>query len=185
MPHRRVALLAGLLCALSPAAAAQAPTQPPIRPVMPDLPVLDPAACADPARRASILADGERILDLARAHAQADIAYSINLLLWRNARLRRSSRWTDVQEEAFTARLSENPEILRWSEAGETAASESLPDLQPIAAGKGADQQAADCRLLASLRDYAIRIAPIHEAQWRAIEAAYAAEARRLGVSLD
>jgi hypothetical protein len=79
MLYRRLALLAGLTGAvpLATAATAQAPTQPPIRPVLTARPALDPAACTDPVRRASIIADSGRITAVSYPDA---VVYSASLI---------------------------------------------------------------------------------------------------------
>jgi hypothetical protein len=77
-------------------------------------------------------------------------------------------------------RLAEDPEFRRSLEA---SVRESMQAIAAIDARN--DDPVAQCRGLVSYRDVEIRMVPIAEAQWRAIDAAYAAEARRLGISLE
>ena len=184
MLSRKLALLAWLAGAPLPVAAAiaQAPTQAPTRPTIPSLSAIDPAICADPIRRASLIAESERAADPSRAFVDTAIDYTESLVAWRGAQLVHSGRWTNAQREAFEAGLR-NGQIRQSAEAIQTAVREALAAMAPPA--PGTDQSVADCGTAIAGRAFEIRLHSLFEAQWRAIEAAYGAEARRLGVSIE
>ncbi|HTU13513.1 MAG TPA: hypothetical protein VMG08_21665 [Allosphingosinicella sp.] len=182
MFFRMLAVLAGLVGAPFSAALAQAPTRAPVRPAMPAMAPLDPAICADPERRARLLADTESENERIMARAGVSAAYSEALITWRNAQLVRSGRWTEAERMAFTRGLRDDPGIRRSVEAASTAMGEIAQALAPFV--RDASPEAA-CRAIVALRDFDIRMETLDDGQWRAIDAAYAAEARRLGVTLD
>ena len=181
MLSRKLALLAGLTSALFPMTAAMA--QAPVRPTMPDLQAIDPAICDDPVRRASLIAGLQDAMEIAMGRADIGAAYAESLIAWRGSQLVRSGRWTSAQRETFQRQLANAPEIRRSAEAAQAVMRDAL---QTIAAqASGVDQAVAECQALIVVRDFEIRLIPHIEAQWRAIDAVYAAEALRLGVSLD
>ena len=162
---------------------ARAQQEPRPTPPQPSLPAVTAADCEAPATRDALLADPEAVIETASRHGMELNRHSERLMEWRGDQFVRAGRWTEADKRAFAARLLENEAFVTEAAAGINMAMEVLePAMQAADESRPAAER---CRSLIAMVGVFDRLTESVERQWRIVDEAYAAEARRLGVSLD
>jgi hypothetical protein len=104
-------------------------------------------------------------------------------MAWRGDQLIESGRWTAADRSAFGMRILEDPDFAREMEAGFNLALAVVEPAMMIGdTGLAAGER---CRALIAVQDAFDRITVAVERQWAIIDGLFAAEAGRLGVTLD
>lgn len=168
------------------AAAGQRPPDPERRPVAPERPALpagDIAACDDPARRAALMTDPQQFVLPAMEYGSLYRRHIGAMVAWWGGQLMRSARWTEAQRSEFEGRLASLPDVAAAMEGQAAAFREVMTSID----GAMADDlnSAGACRTGVTRQNALRRIVEGSEAILAAIEAAYRAEATRLGATLN
>lgn len=151
--------------------------QPPARP---QLPAIDAAQCDDPARQQAVAARPEELVGPVMAWGNAMGRYQEELMAWKANRFIAAGRWTRTQAGDFALGLLRNRAL------GESMMRSSglLQELMlTVAASRETPRET--CQMVVRLEALMRRVAAHVEDQWRLMEAAYDAEARRLGVNVQ
>ena len=182
-----LAALLGLLASLAASGVAQqrppAPGTRPVAPARPALPAGNVADCDDPARRGALMADPQRFVLPALEYGSAYRRYLEAMVAWWAGRLIRSGRWTEARRSEFEQGLGALPEVVSASQTQEAGLREVMGTMNGPMSGDL--NSAAECRTGVARQNGLRQIVEGSEAMLRAIEAAYRAEAARLGVTLD
>jgi hypothetical protein len=170
-------LVAGSLGAQ--ASAGQRPQAPP----RPALTRVTTADCADPVRRDAVLANPEAAIAPWGEYGKALTGHGTIMMDWRSDRLIASGRWTQADKQRFSAELLEDEQFVGEATRGMGMVEEILPPA--MLAGDAAKPAPERCAAVITLQGVFERILASVERQWAIADARFAAEARRLGVSLD
>lgn len=162
---------------------APAPVTRPVPPQRPELPLPSEADCEVPATRDALLADPEAAMQAASRYAMELNAYSDQLMEWRSDEMLRSGHWTSEDKAAFGMRILQDPEFGRELEAGLGLAGEIMEPAMKI--GDESVDPVDRCRSLIAIQGAFQRITTSVEVQWTIIDRLFAAEAARLGVTLE
>ena len=159
------------------------PVARPMRPERPATAAVSATDCATPATRDRLLADPEAVIAEAARYGTALNAYSDQLMRWRGEQLTRTGRWSRDDELAFGMRILENPDFSRELEAGFRLAHEVVEPMMKV----GDDSRPAEERCLALVAAQRVfdRVTASVEIQWAIIDRLFAAEAQRLGVTVE
>jgi len=174
---------------LASGSGAQEPTQAsnpvtrPVPPQRPELPLPSEADCEAPATRDALLADPEAAMQAASRYAMELNAFSDQLMEWRSDQLLRTGHWTEENRSAFGMRILQDPEFGRELEAGLGLVGEIMEPAMKI--GDESVDPAERCRSLIAVQGAFQRITASVEVQWGIIDRLFAAEAARLGVTLE
>ena len=180
----RPPLLAGLVALLITwdAAPAAAPDAKPQAPATPPSLVTDRTSedCADPDRRAAIVADMKKEIPSFLQYPGMAGTYSTALMDWKSEQLRRAG-WTKEDETKLGRDILTNAQFKAELEKG-VAELEGLFDVLPTLDEK--DEQAM-CKGAFALQARFDGLVRHTMAQWKIIDDAMEAEARRLGTSFE
>jgi hypothetical protein len=171
---------------LDSVARAERPPDPATRPAAPHRPALlagNLADCDDPARRQALMADPQALVLPALEYGSAYRRYLGAMIAWWGGQLMHSGRWTEAQRGAFEGGLGALPGVMS---AG-LAQAAALRDVMATMNGPISEDltSAAACRTGVARQNGLRQIVEGSEALLRALEAAYRAEAVRLGVALE
>jgi phytoene dehydrogenase-like protein len=146
-------------------------------------PALRATDCADAGQRETLTAEMERVMGAARPAIDEMNRLLQRRLERRSARLIELGVWSNDDRARFSLDLLERPDFRAYMDEGLVVMRAMMTSLETVASERASEPErcAAMLRMIASL-DSAISVA---ETGWRAIDAAFADEARRLGVSLD
>ena len=176
------AIAALLLLTMSAPSAAAAPEARPAPPQRPALRLTE-ADCAIAERRDPVIADPDSFIAESASYGQALNLHSERLMEWRNRQLRATGHWTDEDETRFGLALIEDPE---FAEQVAISLNLAMDTLTPFTRFGEEGRSAQDkCRDLVEAGQLFDRISRSVERQWELIDEAFAAEAARLGISLD
>jgi len=172
------------IAALTALSLLAAPTGPPPAPGEPPaLLSLTARDCEDPARRAELLRTAEAGMAEVRAYGEALNALSTALMEWRGAQLVAAGRWSEDDKSRFAAEMLSNPEFMTEAEAGMGMAMDVVEPA--MRAGDESRPELERCHGLVEMHAVFARITDSVRRQWGIVERLYAAEAQRLGVTLD
>jgi len=159
------------------------PVTRPTRPERPAAAAVSASDCATPSVRDRLLADPEAVIEEAARYGTALNAYSDQLMRWRGNQLARTGRWSRDDEVAFGMRILEDPDFSREMEAGFRLAHEVVEPMMKV----GDDSRPVEerCLALVAAQDVFDRITASVEIQWAIIDRLFAAEAQRLGVTVE
>ena len=176
-------LLASVGLASQPAFGGEDAASRPQPPRRPALPVVSEADCDVPERREALVADPEAAMQAASSYGRALNHYSERLMEWRSDRFIRAGRWTAADKNAFGMRILQDPDFSRELEQGMRLVGGIMEPAMVI--GDEARPAIDRCLALLAIQQAFDGITASVEAQWVIIDRLFAAEAQRLGVTLD
>lgn len=172
-----IATLTALSLLAAPMARPPAPEQPPA------LLSLTAQDCEEPARRTKLLRTAEAGMAEVRAYGEALNAHSAALMEWRGEQLVAAGRWTEDDKTRFATEMLSDPTFMTEVEAGMAMATDVIEPA--MRAGDESRPELERCHGLVEMHAVFARIMDSVRRQWGIVERLYAAEAQRLGVSLD
>lgn len=157
----------------------QAPATPPLL-VAPELRGTN---CAVPGERKRLLEQGEAAFEAARPAVQGANARMEARMKAHADRLIARGVWKDKDVERFSGELLTNPEFAAYMTKLEAIFSAMMGALETMMAAPQDEEKS--CRALLAMLDEVDKSVALGAEGWSVIDRAYAAEARRLGVSLE
>ena len=137
------------------------------------------------ARRAALLASHPDDADPMMRYVAERAKYRERLVTWKMDRLRKSGKLTDDQMMKLALSALAEPSANAGMVAGLGLLSGMFEDLDEAARAGQAKDDVRVCAALLRMFDKVERISAAVEPQWKAMERAIDAEARRAGVSFD
>lgn len=142
-------------------------------------------ACADPTAAAALSGSFEDAAMAALDYGNAGSRYSEHLAEWIGQQLVDKGVWSEQRKSAFALSALEDPVIMAELEAQMPRAMTMMEAMMGFAEARDAGDEAAACAAALSGLGTVYDIVASNERQWARMHSRYAAEAARLGVTLD
>lgn len=158
------------------------------KPLEPRLPIperVDAATCADPVKRAALLARHPDDADPMMRYVTERAKYRERLVTWKLDRLTKSGKFTGDQMTKLVLSALAEPGANAGMEAGLALLSGIFQDLGEAARAGEAKDDVRVCAALLRMFDKVEQISAAVEPQWRALEGVADREAARIRLSFD